>query len=131
MRWRRAHVWIEEAGEGLFAVRHLIPSALPCFCVCFFQAEDGIRDLTVTGVQTCALPILTRFEISRTAPNSTRARTLMYSAIRLNPAFRRASRPFLPTGITESLRPLLARKNSRSEERRVGKECRSRWSPYH
>src|SRR2546430_12245196 len=25
--------------------------------VCFFQAEDGIRDLTVTGVQTCALPI--------------------------------------------------------------------------
>src|SRR2546430_11550891 len=24
---------------------------------CFFQAEDGIRDLTVTGVQTCALPI--------------------------------------------------------------------------
>src|SRR2546430_5932990 len=26
----------------------------------FFQAEDGIRDLTVTGVQTCALPILVR-----------------------------------------------------------------------
>src|SRR2546430_11284351 len=26
----------------------------------FFQAEDGIRDLTVTGVQTCALPILFR-----------------------------------------------------------------------
>src|SRR2546430_13714753 len=28
-----------------------------CLCVFFFQAEDGIRDLTVTGVQTCALPI--------------------------------------------------------------------------
>src|SRR2546427_5100774 len=28
----------------------------------FFQAEDGIRDLTVTGVQTCALPIWTRGE---------------------------------------------------------------------
>mgnify|MGYP000161911444 CR=1 FL=1 len=33
------------------------------FCVCFFfvffffQAEDGIRDVAVTGVQTCALPI--------------------------------------------------------------------------
>src|SRR2546430_11938314 len=27
-------------------------------CSIFFQAEDGIRDLTVTGVQTCALPIL-------------------------------------------------------------------------
>src|SRR2546430_12018611 len=30
---------------------------MSCFCFFFFQAEDGIRDLTVTGVQTCALPI--------------------------------------------------------------------------
>src|SRR5699024_11880728 len=29
-----------------------------CLCVFFFQAEDGIRDRNVTGVQTCALPIL-------------------------------------------------------------------------
>src|SRR5699024_11289058 len=29
--------------------------------VFFFQAEDGIRDRNVTGVQTCALPILFRF----------------------------------------------------------------------
>src|SRR2546429_1843537 len=29
-------------------------------CVFFFQAEDGIRDVAVTGVQTCALPILPR-----------------------------------------------------------------------
>src|SRR2546430_5456700 len=35
--------------HGSLRTRHL------CF---FFQAEDGIRDLTVTGVQTCALPIL-------------------------------------------------------------------------
>src|SRR2546430_6473967 len=28
-----------------------------CHFLFFFQAEDGIRDLTVTGVQTCALPI--------------------------------------------------------------------------
>ena len=28
-----------------------------CVCVFFFQAEDGIRDWSVTGVQTCALPI--------------------------------------------------------------------------
>src|SRR3989449_1909585 len=27
------------------------------FCFFFFQAEDGIRDVAVTGVQTCALPI--------------------------------------------------------------------------
>src|SRR2546430_4140776 len=37
----------------------------------FFQAEDGIRDLTVTGVQTCALPICSsmtfHFEIYREA----------------------------------------------------------------
>src|SRR2546430_11607410 len=34
---------------------HRIDVAFILFC--FFQAEDGIRDLTVTGVQTCALPI--------------------------------------------------------------------------
>src|SRR2546430_9218340 len=33
-------------------------------CLCFFfQAEDGIRDLTVTGVQTCALPISWTFRL--------------------------------------------------------------------
>src|SRR2546427_2240069 len=38
------------------AVVRLARSYVGCFF--FFQAEDGIRDLTVTGVQTCALPIL-------------------------------------------------------------------------
>src|SRR5688572_30890959 len=33
----------------------------------FFQAEDGIRDLTVTGVQTCALPIFHRCSITESA----------------------------------------------------------------
>src|SRR5256885_6975482 len=32
-------------------------SAYGCLVVFFFQAEDGIRDYKVTGVQTCALPI--------------------------------------------------------------------------
>src|SRR5256886_11321325 len=36
----------------------------------FFQAEDGIRDLTVTGVQTCALPILARATTSLPVPDS-------------------------------------------------------------
>src|SRR2546430_7791607 len=42
----------------------------------FFQAEDGIRDLTVTGVQTCALPILPRFAYlnDTTSPCSVRRR---------------------------------------------------------
>src|SRR5580693_7012459 len=31
--------------------------SIECFAFFFFQAEDGIRDGTVTGVQTCALPI--------------------------------------------------------------------------
>src|SRR2546427_3123389 len=38
---------------------------LSYFLFFFFQAEDGIRDLTVTGVQTCALPIARRFRWSR------------------------------------------------------------------
>src|SRR2546430_13053484 len=32
------------------------------YFIFFFQAEDGIRDLTVTGVQTCALPICNPFD---------------------------------------------------------------------
>src|SRR2546430_15797757 len=36
-------------------------------CFFFFQAEDGIRDLTVTGVQTCALPIYAALEPERSA----------------------------------------------------------------
>src|SRR5256886_8498193 len=41
--------WGERLGIGIF-LAYLVPPF-------FFQAEDGIRDLTVTGVQTCALPI--------------------------------------------------------------------------
>src|SRR2546430_3008045 len=37
-------------------------------CFFFFQAEDGIRDLTVTGVQTCALPICRVFFVYRSKP---------------------------------------------------------------
>src|SRR5207245_4726010 len=72
----------------------------------FFQAEDGIRDATVTGVQTCALPI-------SSARGSWRARS--------SPP----SRPSPGTwrGDNSGSAP------PRSEERRVGKECRSRWAP--
>src|SRR2546429_3377255 len=34
-------------------------------CFFFFQAEDGIRDVAVTGVQTCALPILRKWRRDR------------------------------------------------------------------
>src|SRR5437764_2051708 len=36
----------------------MTPAAQVCCAIFFFQAEDGIRDTSVTGVQTCALPIL-------------------------------------------------------------------------
>src|SRR5437868_11514830 len=41
-------------------------------CVFFFQAEDGIRDRNVTGVQTCALPILQKADLSviKTGPGT-------------------------------------------------------------
>src|SRR5256885_3637913 len=42
----------------------------------FFQAEDGIRDYKVTGVQTCALPISSSTPMARSAtPTSARATT--------------------------------------------------------
>src|SRR5690606_40456873 len=39
-----------------------------CFFFFFFQAEDGIRDFHVTGVQTCALPILKTIRLSYSIP---------------------------------------------------------------
>src|SRR2546427_8583657 len=80
-----------------------------CCFFFFFQAEDGIRDLTVTGVQTCALPISTPFGV---ISNRNRARE---------------SYGF----IWSRTRSSQLEAATRSEERRVGKECRSRWSPYH
>src|SRR5207245_6943655 len=44
----------------------------------FFQAEDGIRDATVTGVQTCALPI--SWEFARILPGA--SRTLQAAPVR-------------------------------------------------
>src|SRR3712207_6971971 len=42
---------------GSVGVSRVQLSALVVICFFFFQAEDGIRDIGVTGVQTCALPI--------------------------------------------------------------------------
>src|SRR3989441_6895204 len=93
----------------------------------FFQAEDGIRDKLVTGVQTCALPIWIG-----SWPLRTRwwAQIAVASwAVRWR-AFRRlAARE--PSEVSGSVMPSIATETWRSEERRVGKECRSRWSPYH
>src|SRR3712207_8518751 len=92
----------------------------------FFQAEDGIRDIGVTGVQTCALPISdmpNRAAPDREPPNSV---LIDQRAVRvpLQPALLAGQRlldAHLPGAVA----------GARSEERRVGKECRSRWSPDH
>src|SRR5207249_9182908 len=72
----------------------------------FFQAEDGIRDRNVTGVQTCALPI--------------------------SDGLARKVREVLTLeAVIDRRRRCLQNCAERSEECRVGKECRSRWSGSH
>src|SRR2546430_8392218 len=100
-----------------------------CVFLFFFQAEDGIRDLTVTGVQTCALPISLslRDRFSSTARGVGLEGGGAFDA--LGDAIADTAARNLP--IVSASAGFTYRYNPRSEERRVGKECRSRWSPYH
>src|SRR2546430_12163355 len=97
-------------------------------CLFFFQAEDGIRDLTVTGVQTCALPI-SRCARAFHPGRSARAHLAALAASNGIPRAR-VTEVLGMVGLSGAARRR-AGTFSRSEERRVGKECRSRWSPYH
>src|SRR5437016_8903129 len=90
-----------------------------CVFFFFFQAEDGIRDWSVTGVQTCALPISSGKPYSR----STAVEGEISRVLRLHQSLWIKEAPNLKN---ETIVFLM-----RSEERRVGKECRSGWSPYH
>src|SRR5690606_39429985 len=94
-------------------------SRLHKYFVFFFQAEDGIRDFHVTGVQTCALPILNLELGYRYSDYLFQGGIDTYKAL-------------VDWGITEQLRfrggrqlatraPNIA--EMRSEERRVGEEC--------
>src|SRR5262249_60077546 len=91
----------------------VLDSLRVCF---FFQAEDGIRDWSVTGVQTCALPI---------------SRFLAYGNARMNQGISVSEEPGSDVAV-----PGVARRvqrhidEHRSEERRVGKEWRSREVAY-
>src|SRR2546425_12905044 len=135
----------------------------------FFQAEDGIRDKLVTGVQTCALPISWwRYTLAGMRPLETQAPVTHVSYYEAD-AYARwrgkrlpteaewehaaTTQPTLGTFLDDGRyepRPATGPDNTlaqvlgdvwewtqsaylpyRSEERRVGKECRSRWSPYH
>src|SRR5690348_17501889 len=96
------------------------------YCICmvfffvfFFQAEDGIRDGRVTGVQTCALPIYRAFCNTLLPPLTVRGGWGSYTD--------------RMTGMTIGF--LLVRwkrkRETRSEERRVGKEWRARGAGEH
>src|SRR5207245_8149216 len=88
------------------------------FVFFFFQAEDGIRDATVTGVQTCALPIylaqpeLLLHERQRPLDHLSQGNRLVADG----------GHPSERAQMRDDLRGL-----ARSEERRVGKECRCGW----
>src|SRR5205823_8741727 len=92
--------------QALFSTLACCPSCVSRR-VFFFQAEDGIRDKLVTGVQTCALPIYRdiRLDLGLAQDQLVEASELC--------RLRRAGE---------------VDRDQRSEERRVGKECRGRWA---
>src|SRR5256885_10347331 len=92
----------------------------------FFQAEDGIRDYKVTGVQTCALPISAfkrRYPKVKLVIHQGNPTQICEQVLAGEADFCVATEMIALYSDIVSM--------PRSEERRVGKECRSRWSPYH
>src|SRR5258708_27590695 len=97
--------------------------------VFFFQAEDGIRDDLVTGVQTCALPIL-RFGADGPGAEAGGVGGEIHGNF-CAVIFFAAAKAVVGAHAFVAAPAAEAADAGRSEERRVGKECRSRWSPYH
>src|SRR5439155_13470882 len=87
-----------------------------------FQAEDGIRAGHVTGVQTCALPI------SRGGPRERAPHGDVCGAPRVRKIRRTPQRGARQISGEEAAFRYGGSGGRRSEERRVGKECRSRWA---
>src|SRR3546814_10602139 len=101
-----------------------------CICVLFSSRRRHTRCALVTGVQTCALPILLALEcagVSEIFEEGDEAEVSMADSKIRN---LRTGDVRIGLPIPDALLSLM-----RSEERRVGKECvstcRSRWSPYH
>src|SRR5204862_4933352 len=92
----------------------------------FYKAEDGIRDLYVTGVQTCALPIFPDSEVCSTETVPEWSCTILLTIAKPKPV------PLVLPKLTKASKsvsrivsgipgPLSRTRISRSEERRVGK----------
>src|SRR2546430_4902765 len=123
---RECSRWVGSVGDVRTASCEYVECGYLFF---FFQAEDGIRDLTVTGVQTCALPIYLVAGI--VPPNiqghiDERQREIRQDDNGDQIEQRRGWGLKLIKTLMDEVEF-----ERRSEERRVGKECRSRWSPYH
>src|SRR5256885_11104447 len=110
------------------AVMHQFSASRLHLSFFFFQAEDGIRDYKVTGVQTCALPIC---PLVGSRPSSAAGSAGIWgtgagagAATGMSCACARASTCAGSCSCTAGI-------TVRSEERRVGEEGRSRWSPDH
>src|SRR5690606_39326279 len=98
-----------------------------CF---FFQAEDGIRDFHVTGVQTCALPILKGYATITFLKDFSFTTNISYD--RFSETRTRygtsSTGPYVNTGgAFGKTYQNVGIFDARSEERRVGKECRDVW----
>src|SRR5256885_3793877 len=99
-------------------------------CFVFFSSRR--RHTRLQGdwsSDVCSSDLLTRYSIELWwhDQHTFRPRTIYRIPIQLQHT--RSLRKALPVGPCASKKPISA--SSRSEERRVGKECRSRWSPYH
>src|SRR5690349_24115824 len=98
------------------------------FILFFFQAEDCIRDLYVTGVQTCARPIFRSLVLA--GHGGRRDWSAVAGWVVCCVGVATAVRVACEIALGPTL-PFATYFPARSEERRVGKECRSRWSPQH
>src|SRR5690606_40887737 len=97
--------------------------------VFFFQAEDGIRDFHVTGVQTLLFRSKAMFAVSK-------GFAIANAAIAMGVALSEAWKLPWPANLAAAgvaaanMATIMANIQSRSEERRVGKEGRTRLEPY-
>src|SRR5207249_7689245 len=90
-------------------------------CSFLFQAEDGIRDRNVTGVQTCALPILADHAAKRFFRKRIDLEGDFLADLNVPDV------GFVGLRIDLHFLQVLRDGKNRSEERRVGKECRYGW----